>query len=149
MTESFDPDPLDFTPVPTRARRDGWTPERQRRFIHALSLMGVVTAAARAVGKSGTTAYRLRERPDAESFARAWDAAQDMAGDRAFDQAIDRAVHGVEVPRFYKGVQVATVRRPDYRLALKVLDHHFRAPRPAVDFQAALDRLRDVPDACE
>ncbi|MDB5696361.1 MAG: hypothetical protein JWN21_1904, partial [Sphingomonas bacterium] len=31
---------------------------------------------------------------------------------------------GVEVPRFYGGQQIGTVRRPDYRLAMKVLDHH-------------------------
>jgi hypothetical protein len=144
MTDSPDDDLLAFTPVPVRARRDGWTPDRQRRFIQALCVMGVVAAAARAVGKSATAAYDLRGRPGAESFASAWDAAVDMAGDRAFDQAIDRAIHGVEVQRFYKGRVVATVRRPDYRLALKVLERHLAAPPPRIPFHVAISRLTDA-----
>ncbi len=135
-----------FTPVPVRARRDGWTPERQAKFIQALAAMGVVAAAARAVGKSATAAYKLRERPGAESFGHAWDIAMAMAGDRAFEMAMDRALNGVEVPRFYRGVQVATVRRPDYRLALKVLDHQIASMRslPAADLHGALNALNDI-----
>lgn len=144
MTDSLDP--LAFDPVPVRARHDGWTPERQRRFIQLLAHTGVVAAAARAVGKSANAAYQLRERDGAASFAAAWDIAQRMAGDRAFGQAMDRAINGVEVPRFYRGRQVGTVRRPDYRLALKVLDHHLAAPPPTIDLHAALAQLTDVPD---
>lgn len=114
MTES--PDPLAFTPVPSAStRHDGWTPERQRRFIEALAATGGVAAAARAVGESSTTAYRLRERPGAESFARAWATAQSMADDRHFAQAMDRAVNGYLAPRYYRGERVGTVRRYDYR----------------------------------
>ncbi|MGZ8337478.1 MAG: hypothetical protein ACXWU1_12525, partial [Allosphingosinicella sp.] len=29
--------PPPFDPVPTRVRRDGWTPERQRAFLAALA----------------------------------------------------------------------------------------------------------------
>ena len=148
MTDSPDPDLIAFTPVPVRARGDGWTPERQRRFIQALSLIGVVAAAARAVGKSATAAYNLRARPDADSFAEAWDIAQSMAGDRAYEQAIDRALNGVEVPRFYRGVQVGSVRRPDYRLAFKVLDHHLARSRPTIDLGTALAMIGDeIPPA--
>lgn len=138
---SDDSDPLAFTPVAVRARRDGWTPERQARFIRALAAIGVVAAAARAVGKSGTSAYKLRERDDAASFAQAWDTAQVMAGDRAFAQAMDRAINGVAVPRYYRGRQVATVRRPDYRMALKVLDRHLAGAAPAGGFHRALVAL--------
>lgn len=145
MSDSPDDDLPVFTPVPVRARRDGWTPDRQRRFIRALAACGVVAAAARAVGKSATTAYALRERPGAESFASAWDIAVAMAGDQALETAIDRMVNGVEVPRFYRGVQVATVRRPDYRLALKVLDHHLAARGPAMSLPEALALLGDEP----
>lgn len=52
-----------------------------------------------------------------------------MASDRVFAQAIDRAINGVEVPRFHRGVQVGTVRRPDYRLAFTVLDHRLKQKR--------------------
>ena len=66
---------LAFTPVPVRGRHDGWTVDRQKGFILRLALGGHVTLAARAVGLSRKSAYRLRERPDARSFAAAWDKA--------------------------------------------------------------------------
>lgn len=56
MTDSPSLDSPAFTPVPLRARPDGWTPERQRRSIAALTATGVVAAAVRAVGKSATAA---------------------------------------------------------------------------------------------
>ncbi|MEA3011959.1 MAG: hypothetical protein QOD42_504 [Sphingomonadales bacterium] len=60
---------LDFDPVPVRARRDGWTPERQRRYLVALLETGHGGKAARAVGMTEQGAARLRRRPDAASFA--------------------------------------------------------------------------------
>jgi hypothetical protein len=50
---------LAFTPVPVKPRRDGWTPERQLAFILRLALLGGVAAAAKAVGMSRESAYRL------------------------------------------------------------------------------------------
>lgn len=115
-------DPLAFTPVPTAStRHDGWTPERQWRFIRALATMGVVAAAARAVGKSSVGVYKLRDRPGAEYFARAWEIAVMMGQDRAFGIAYDRALNGYDVPRIYRGVQVGTVRRIDHRLLVAAL----------------------------
>jgi len=64
-----------FVPVPTRARADGWTPEAQARFITALSKTRSVSAAAQSVGLSRASAYKLRQHPQAHSFAAAWDAA--------------------------------------------------------------------------
>lgn len=144
MTDSDDL--LAFTPVPTAStRHDGWTPERQRRFIAALGVMGVVAAAARAVGKSGTSAYTLRERPGADTFISAWDTAIAMARDHAYEQAMDRAKNGILAPRYYRGKQIGTVRRFDYRLALKVLDRqwHGGSDTAAADLQAALANLTD------
>ena len=63
-----------FTPVPLRFRADGWTPLRQAAFLGALAETWSVAAAARAAGMSRESAYRLREKPGAESFAAAWDA---------------------------------------------------------------------------
>lgn len=63
-----------FIPVPLRARADGWTPERQARFIGLLAQSGSVAEAARGVGMSRMAAYRLRRCPGAESLAHAWDA---------------------------------------------------------------------------
>ncbi|HEX8224761.1 MAG TPA: hypothetical protein VF605_13165 [Allosphingosinicella sp.] len=62
-----------FEPASGRARRDGWTPERQRAFIAALARSGCVGGAAREAGMSRESAYRLRRRRGAEGFAAAWD----------------------------------------------------------------------------
>lgn len=62
-----------FVPVPVRGRADGWTVERQGRFIGWLAETGSIAEAARRVGLSRTAAYRLRTRREAESFAHAWD----------------------------------------------------------------------------
>ena len=62
-----------FHPVPLRARRDGWSIERQCAFLAQLYLTGSVGAAAHCVGMSRHSAYRLRTREGAESFAHAWD----------------------------------------------------------------------------
>ena len=70
-----DSDLLDFTPVPLRARDDGWTEQRQRAFTLGLRLTRSVSAAAALLGMSRETAYRLRGRGGAEAFAAAWDAA--------------------------------------------------------------------------
>lgn len=117
-----DDDPLAFVPVPTeRLRHDGWTPQRQRQFVEALAVMGVVARAAQAVGMSAAFAYALRRRPGAEDFASAWDVALTMGRERAYEQAVSRAITGIVTPRYYKGRLVGTHHRFDYRLALAAL----------------------------
>lgn len=75
-TDPFFPD---FTPVPMqRRRRGGWTPENQRLFIALLAETGSVKRAARSVGLSARSAYRLREKPGAGEFDLAWQAALDV-----------------------------------------------------------------------
>ncbi len=112
---------LAFTPAPTCGRADGWTARRQTDFIHALAVMGTVTRACKAVGMSRQTAYKLRERPDAADFARAGDAALMMGYDRMFSMAMDRALNGVTRPRYYRGRQIGTITRPDFRMAMAAL----------------------------
>ena len=58
-----------------KIRRDGWTPERQLRFLGALASTRSVTKAARAAGMSRESAYRLRSRKEGALFAAAWDRA--------------------------------------------------------------------------
>ena len=53
----------------------GWTPARQLGFMRALTRCGSARAAAAAVGKSVRSAYLLRDKPGAASFAAAWDQA--------------------------------------------------------------------------
>ncbi|HVQ07138.1 MAG TPA: hypothetical protein VMS43_01760 [Allosphingosinicella sp.] len=115
----------DFTPVPVRARKDGWTPERQRRFIAVLRRGRSVGAAARAVGMSRESAYRLRERPGAESFAAAWDAVQASRPapvETNLSQLWYRAFYGKVKPIIRKGEQVGTSHQPDNDALLRLYD---------------------------
>ncbi|NVE94914.1 hypothetical protein [Altererythrobacter lutimaris] len=72
-----------FHAVPVRQRSDDWTPLRQAEFIGHLAETGCVREAARRVGMQRETAYRLRTRRGAESFAAAWDAAVARGRNRA------------------------------------------------------------------
>src|SRR6218665_2050028 len=70
---------LSFAPVARRCRRhDGWTPERQRRFIAALARTGNAVIAAQSVGRSDGGAWKVRQSEGAGEFAAAWDAALDL-----------------------------------------------------------------------
>jgi hypothetical protein len=85
-----------WVPVRRRPRYDGWTEEKQRRFIEVLADTGIVTVAAKAVGMSRESANRLRRSPHGAAFARAWDAARHHAGSVLEDIAFERAIEGVE-----------------------------------------------------
>lgn len=56
-----------------RTRRDGWTAERQLRFLGALAESRSVTRAVTAAGMSRESAYRLRNRSEDSLFALLWD----------------------------------------------------------------------------
>ena len=58
-----------------KIRRDGWTPERQLRFLDALAKTRNVTQAAQAVGMSRESAHRLRARDEGGLFSLLWDRA--------------------------------------------------------------------------
>jgi hypothetical protein len=122
-----DDDLLAFTPVPlARSRHDGWTPLRQRLFIDRLAMIGLVSAAARSVRMSPKSAYALRNRAGAESFAKAWDAAVWLGLDTTRATAIDRAIHGVKQPVFYKGQQVGERTVYNDKLLLTALRRYYR-----------------------
>lgn len=107
----------EFSPAPTRKRHAGWTAERQRKFIEHLALTGCVGEACALVGISSSSAYRLRNKAGAESFARAWDAAFSLSPSRLSAIAFDRAIHG-RAERFYKDGELVMERRlpSDYLL---------------------------------
>jgi len=114
--------PIPFDPVPRlRKRRDGWTEERQRAFIAALAECGSVSLAARAVGMSRKSAYRLLEAPGADSFAEAWDAAISHGIDRLRWAALDRATNGAWVPVMRRGRIVRHEHRFHDKLAIALL----------------------------
>jgi hypothetical protein len=136
MTDSPDPrpapnpphDPADdaaplipFELVPLRERLDGWTPERQVRFIQELAETGDVSAACRNVGMSRTSAYGLFNRPDAQSFRQAWEIAMTQATRRLADTLFARALHGTTQPVFHGGEQVGERRVFNDRTAMSLL----------------------------
>ncbi|MEO7564137.1 MAG: hypothetical protein ABIR63_07315 [Sphingomicrobium sp.] len=100
----------EFLPAPTRKRIAGWTALRQRAFIDHLALTGCVGEAAAAAGTTSPSAYRLRNRAGAESFARAWDCALQLAATRLAAIAFDRALHG-RSERVYKDGELVAERK--------------------------------------
>jgi hypothetical protein len=129
-----------FSPVPLRARTDGWTPARQAAFLGALAVTGSVCEAARRVGMSRQSACRLRKRPGAGSFAAAWDAVlrRGKGPSRKFtpDELAQRALYGLLKPVIYAGRHVATVWKLDKSALLRFLTQLDRgepkgATRPA------------------
>lgn len=125
-----------FTPVATRARHDGWTPRKQVAFIEALAESACVDEAAKAVGVSRVSAYRLRARIDAQAFRVAWDAALDFAIRRLSDAAFSRALNGVAIPHYYQGEVVGEHRRYDNRLTMFLLRY-----RDPLRYAATLDKM--------
>lgn len=102
-------------------RHDGWTPERQAAFLRALAATHNVSAAAREVGMTRQSAYKLRARLKGEPFDLAWDAAFQSAFDALAEAAMERALKGVEVPHYFQGELVGTSRRYDERLTVALL----------------------------
>lgn len=136
-------DRLAFAPVPVQARRDGWTVARQTGFIHRLAICGCVGTSARGVGMSRESAWRLRARPGAESFAAAWDKAARWGQDQMADLGVERCLKGEVRPVFYKGRKVGENIRFNDSLLIAVLNR-FERPRnlaaPDEDPALALDR---------
>lgn len=93
---SYDPAEYRWVPVRRKPRREGWTEEKQRRFIEVLADTGLVNVAARAVGMSREGAYQLRRAEHGAAFARAWDDARHHAGGLVEDIVFERAIEGTE-----------------------------------------------------
>ncbi|QKG70064.1 hypothetical protein [Erythrobacter mangrovi] len=122
-----------FPPVPLRARSDGWTEERQCGFLAQLYVTGSIGAAARSVGMSRASAYRLRERDGAEGFAHAWDTVLTPPGKGRCHAAkpdwrkvttaalLQRVESGLVKPLLYRGAMVKIVRKPDNSALLRLL----------------------------
>ena len=143
-----------FAPVPVKRRADGWTPVRQAEFIGVLAETGSVRAAAEFVGMARETAYRLRRKPGAEEFARAWDIALRNARARfgwslrgaegadtlvppkvSPDELWRRIVDGRWRPLLRRGKYVGSVHKPDNSALLShiaQLDRSLRAERKAL-----------------
>ncbi|WP_461458560.1 hypothetical protein, partial [Parasphingorhabdus sp.] len=94
-------------------------------FLEALARTGNVRAAARYAGLSRESAYKLRRRPDARAFARAWDAAIIHARDIFQDELMDKGLNGWREAVWHQGEEVGTRERwsaPLFLAALSRLD---------------------------
>lgn len=138
---------IPFTPVPVRARHDGWTVDKQYAFIEALAETGIVEEACRRVGMSRTAADNLRRRPYGTHFRRAWQAAVDYALHRLEESAHRRAREGVARPIFRGGEQVGEYRHYDERLTMFLL-RSYRPERYGKPLERPLapDALEDEDD---
>ena len=119
-----------FYPVPQRPTPKGWTLERQAHFLGWLAETGSVSAACARVGMSRKSAYRLRTRPRAESFAAAWDAALGKPVRRVTIDDLDfLAYQGLVRPRFRGGKYIGSRQKPDNSALLRLLAQFDRATR--------------------
>jgi len=98
-----------------------WTPQKMAGFLRLLSATHSVSAAARGVGMSRQSAYRLRSRLKGKAFDLAWDVAFHHSYDNLAHAALERALNGVEVPVFCNGEQVGSYRKFDERLTIALL----------------------------
>jgi len=73
-------DLLQFTPVPRKTKRaDGWSPEKQRAFIAALSATGSKRQAASAIGMAPFGVDQMLKSDGNDSFKAAYDRAMAIA----------------------------------------------------------------------
>lgn len=115
------PDDAPAATTPRQARHDSWSLATQAAFLRALSATHSVSEAAKSVGRSRQSAYRLRSRLKGQPFDLAWEVAFHHSYDVLAHAALERALNGVEVPVYYKGELVDTYRRFDERLTVALL----------------------------
>ena len=123
-----------FTPAPLRYRRDGWTPMKQADFLGRLAETGSVAAAARHVGMTRESAYRLRGKPGAASFAAAWDAilaqrAEARPRMSTHELLWHRLFYGSLKPVMRGGRHVATRHSPDEDAVLRLYRREMQSRR--------------------
>ncbi|MBX9898451.1 MAG: hypothetical protein K2Y17_11255 [Qipengyuania sp.] len=114
-TSAYDGDALDGE------QEDRWSKRKMADFLRVLAAQQSVAAAARSVGMSRQSAYKLRNRLKGEPFDIAWEAAFQHGYDALHQAALERALHGVEVPVFHKGEQIGARRHFDERLTTFLL----------------------------
>ena len=122
-----------FRPPTLRARADEWSDARQFGLFSQLHVTGSVAAAARSVGMTRASAYRLRERQGAQSFAQAWDRVLTPPGSGHFSaptedfrkvtfQELSRRLETDLVqPGIYRGRMCGIRRKPDDSALFRLL----------------------------
>jgi hypothetical protein len=111
-----------FAPPPGATRYEGWTPEKQRLFLEAVSEGLPIKQACNVVGLSKQSAYALRQSPRGAGFALGWEAAVLLARNALADELMDRAFNGVREKVTSDDGRIATRHKQDNRLAMAVLN---------------------------
>ncbi|MDE2435368.1 MAG: hypothetical protein KGM49_03815 [Sphingomonadales bacterium] len=119
-------------PIPQTHERH-WSRTKMARFLTELAATHSVALAARVVGMSRQSAYRLKARLRDQPFDLAWEAAVQSGYDALHQAALDRALNGVEVPVHHKGELVGSRRMFDERLTVFLLSarNRFYVPHEA------------------
>jgi hypothetical protein len=110
-------------------RHDRWNRRKMALFLEALTETGCVTTAAKSVGMSRQSAYRLRARLIGQPFDITWDGALEIGFQQLAHAALDRALNGTVVPIFYKGEQIGERRVFNERATLNLMLHSERIGR--------------------
>ena len=118
------PPDLEFTPVPRNPRSNGLTPARQRLFIKYLAVTGSVKAACGIIGCSTHAVYALKQAPDAETFAAAWERATERGARRVRDTLLDQSINGIPERVYREGVLVAERRLFNTRAQMWIAAHY-------------------------
>jgi hypothetical protein len=112
-----------------KPRHTDWTRAKMVAFLRELAASQSVKHAARSVGMSRQSAYRLRNRLARTPFALAWEVALESGLQQLAHALLDRALNGVEQPHYYHGELVGTSRRYDNRLATWLLANPWKVGR--------------------
>lgn len=128
--------------APDSARYNGWTAEKQKRFLTALSLGHPVNRACAIVDMSRQSAYALRNAARGAAFRLAWDAALLRSRDVLADELMERALNGVRTTVTADDGRTVTRHRHDNTLAFRMLTRlDRRADAACTDANAAAVRL--------
>ena len=124
------PRPGEDIPPPYVAPGDRWTKPKMAEFLRQLAATQSVTAAAKAVGMSRNSAYKLRNRLKGQPFDIAWEAAFRHGYDNLAHSALELALEGEEVPHYHKGELVGTHRKRNPALIVQLLRMRNREGAP-------------------
>ena len=130
-----EPPPGSETPPPPPppvhvARGDRWNKYKMAEFLRQLAATHSVTAAARAVGMSRRSAYKLRTRLKGQPFDIAWETAFRHGFDNLAHAALELAIEGEEVPYYHQGKLVGTHRKHSGPLIAALLKMRNRMGAP-------------------
>lgn len=145
--EVYSPAEYRWVPVRRKPRHDGWTEEKQRRFIETLADTGLVNVAARAVGMTRASAYQLRRAEHGAAFARAWDKAREHASGLVEDILFERAIEGTEEEVLDSSGEVMATKLVHDNGLLKWLLGHLKPERYGSDRARAAALAAAAPEA--